>query len=145
MGTLQAAGVPAAVVQDGRDLLADPQLRERDFFFAVDHPVVGERIYHRFLGASFERWDTRSRQHAPLLDEHTNEMLGELGYSAQEIAELRESGVCGNLVARVLTTGPTLDFEWLREHGGVSAVDEPPGSRWPAVRDAGDAPVYEAR
>ncbi len=115
--------MPAAVVQDGRDLLADPQLRERDFFFAVDHPVVGERLYYRFLGASFERWETRSLEHAPLLDEHTDEILGELGYAAEEIAELRESGVCGNLVASVLTTGPTLDFEWLLEHGGVSAVD----------------------
>ncbi|MEX2204880.1 MAG: hypothetical protein WEF50_01480 [Myxococcota bacterium] len=40
----------------------------------------------------FSANDAGIRTRAPLLGEHTEEVLGELGYSAPEIAELREQG-----------------------------------------------------
>ena len=45
---LQANGVPAGKVQDGGDLMADPQLLARDFWRTTDHAVFGERPYDRF-------------------------------------------------------------------------------------------------
>ena len=39
---LQQAGVPAAAVQDGADLFADPHLRARSFLHVVDHPLTGQ-------------------------------------------------------------------------------------------------------
>jgi crotonobetainyl-CoA:carnitine CoA-transferase CaiB-like acyl-CoA transferase len=45
---LQAVGVPAALVQDGGDLMADPQLLARDFWRATDHAVFGPRPFDRF-------------------------------------------------------------------------------------------------
>ncbi len=45
MERLQSAGVPAGAVMDGRDALASPQLRARDFW---------ERIEHKFTGGT---WD----------------------------------------------------------------------------------------
>ncbi len=45
---LQANGVPAGKVQDGGDLMADPQLQARDFWRTTDHAVFGERPYDRF-------------------------------------------------------------------------------------------------
>jgi crotonobetainyl-CoA:carnitine CoA-transferase CaiB-like acyl-CoA transferase len=41
MEMLQAAGVPAAAVNDARDLANDPQLNERGFFAILEHPVLG--------------------------------------------------------------------------------------------------------
>jgi benzylsuccinate CoA-transferase BbsF subunit len=39
---LQAAGVPAGVVQDARDVLeSDQQLKERNFLICLTHPVLG--------------------------------------------------------------------------------------------------------
>jgi crotonobetainyl-CoA:carnitine CoA-transferase CaiB-like acyl-CoA transferase len=49
---LQANGVPAGMVQDGGDLMADPHLVARDFWRHTDHVVFGERPYDRFPG----RW-----------------------------------------------------------------------------------------
>jgi crotonobetainyl-CoA:carnitine CoA-transferase CaiB-like acyl-CoA transferase len=41
MGMLQAAGVPAAAVNDARDLANDPHLNGRDFFVKMKHPLLG--------------------------------------------------------------------------------------------------------
>jgi crotonobetainyl-CoA:carnitine CoA-transferase CaiB-like acyl-CoA transferase len=48
MELLQAAGVPAGVVQDGHDLTNDPQLAARDFWHSFDHQVFGVRPFERF-------------------------------------------------------------------------------------------------
>jgi crotonobetainyl-CoA:carnitine CoA-transferase CaiB-like acyl-CoA transferase len=41
MEQLQSAGVPAAAVNDARDLAGDQQLNERGFFVELQHPVLG--------------------------------------------------------------------------------------------------------
>jgi crotonobetainyl-CoA:carnitine CoA-transferase CaiB-like acyl-CoA transferase len=43
MEKLQSAGVPAAAVNDARDLANDPHLNERGFFIEQEHPVPGLR------------------------------------------------------------------------------------------------------
>jgi crotonobetainyl-CoA:carnitine CoA-transferase CaiB-like acyl-CoA transferase len=43
MEKLQSAGVPAAAVNDARDLANDPHLNERGFFIELEHPVLGLR------------------------------------------------------------------------------------------------------
>ena len=45
MNTLQKAGVPAGVVQDGERVFEDPNLRSRGFFTGVDDPVIGPVEY----------------------------------------------------------------------------------------------------
>ncbi len=45
---LQGNGVPAGKVQDGGDLMEDPQLVARNFWRRDHHPVFGERPYERF-------------------------------------------------------------------------------------------------
>lgn len=47
---LQDNGVPAGRVQDGGDLMEDPQLVARDFWGTTDHAVFGDRPYDRFPG-----------------------------------------------------------------------------------------------
>ena len=41
MAALQAAGVPAGVVQTGADLLNDPQLRHRNYFASIPDSLIG--------------------------------------------------------------------------------------------------------
>lgn len=88
METLQAAGVAAGVVQNGRDMYSnDPQLREREFYPRIDHPEMGEYFTvappYKLSRAPHEL------KRAPLIGEHTEYALKEiLGMSDEEIAEL---------------------------------------------------------
>ena len=89
---LQAAGVPAAPVRDGFDLLEDEQLRYREHYARPVHEEVRTPPLNRLgfrLGAASHGPVTA----APLLGEHTDQVLGKvLGLSPTEIAAARESG-----------------------------------------------------
>jgi len=92
METLQAAGVPAGVVQRSSDLLRDPQYRHRRFHQPLDHPEMGSVPYsgHQWRIRGYEsgpRWP------APVLGQHSFQVLSEiLGLADEEIGELVASG-----------------------------------------------------
>jgi benzylsuccinate CoA-transferase BbsF subunit len=93
MSRMQAAGVPAGVVKNTADIYADPQLRERNLFWLMDHPETGPFTH---LGQSFELSKTPARAYSPspLLGEHTEYVCtGILGMSDEEFVELVQSGV----------------------------------------------------
>jgi benzylsuccinate CoA-transferase BbsF subunit len=97
MRRLQERGVPAGVAQRGDRLLDDPQLAHRGFWELVDHPEAGSFPY---LGRPFRlsRTPAYSSRPAPLLGEHTHEVLREVaGMSDAEIAELDELGVTADV------------------------------------------------
>jgi crotonobetainyl-CoA:carnitine CoA-transferase CaiB-like acyl-CoA transferase len=89
MGTLQAAGVPAAVVQNARDCLeTDTHLRERGYYVQLDHPEAGLTTYDG-PGFRLSKTPAQFRTAAPCLGEHTHQVCKEiLGLSDDEIAEL---------------------------------------------------------
>ena len=96
MEQLQQAGVPAAVPADPRCLSSHPQFMHRGTYEELVHSVVGQQ---KFIGMPFrfagvERW---LREPAPLLGEHNELILKDLGRSSEEIDELAASGVIGNL------------------------------------------------
>jgi len=95
MTRLQAAGVPAGVVQKSSDLLADPQLAERGYFRPLEHSEMGMVAYegHQFRIAGY---DNGPRFAAPCLGEHTFEVLTELlGMDEGRAAELMAAGGVG--------------------------------------------------
>lgn len=95
MVLLQEAGVPAGAVQRSSDHLCDPQLAHRRFFRPLQHPEMGEVPYegHQYR---IEGYDNGPRLPAPCLGEHTYQVLTEeLGFGAEEAAELLVSGACG--------------------------------------------------
>ena len=97
MDVLQKQGVPAGAVLAGPDLLVDPQLAARGSFLAQDRPGLGVKHYpnqpYRFHCAS-----PVLNQRAPLLGEHTSEVLTELaGLTSDDIAELVIDDVVGTV------------------------------------------------
>lgn len=91
---LQAHGIPAYPVRDGRDLVTqDEQLAARGFYRVLDHSLVGKVPVD---GLVEHLADTPGDVHtaAPLLGAHTTELLEEiLGLSRDEITALRDQGV----------------------------------------------------
>ena len=79
--------------QTPKDLADCPQLEARDFYQEVDHPVVGNlKAPSKLFGMSEPVDGPRSA--APLLGQHNDEVYsGTLGYSAEQLAELKEQGV----------------------------------------------------
>jgi crotonobetainyl-CoA:carnitine CoA-transferase CaiB-like acyl-CoA transferase len=101
MGLLQAVGVPAGAVLNGRDLLEDPHLKARGFFTRVDHPVGGPQL-QRTWPFNLSRTPGTVRSPAPCLGEHTRRVLtGLLGYSDAEVDELEAAGVVAYAPAKV--------------------------------------------
>jgi crotonobetainyl-CoA:carnitine CoA-transferase CaiB-like acyl-CoA transferase len=88
--TAGAALTPIGYVNTLADLLQSEQLRSRDFFQAVDHPVAGE---HTHPGPPFRPSNIEWRAgRAPLLGEHNGEVYcDEMGLSQRDLAGLRAS------------------------------------------------------
>ena len=78
VGRLLAAGVPAGPILDLAQVFADPHTTARRMIEEIDHPVAG-RV--RTLGFPLKMSETppRVRRAPPLLGQHTDELLRELG------------------------------------------------------------------
>jgi crotonobetainyl-CoA:carnitine CoA-transferase CaiB-like acyl-CoA transferase len=91
---LTAAGVPCAPVLTRNQLIRAPQVEALGLVVETDHPRAGRlrqaRNAARFLGTP-----AAIRRGAPALGEHSDEILAEAGYSAEEIAGLRADNVIG--------------------------------------------------
>ena len=71
--------------------MSHPTSVERGVFVDVDHPVAGPVT---FPGARGDQNATPFRtERAPLLGEHTAEVLGDLGYTAADLVHLAAAGV----------------------------------------------------
>jgi len=93
---LWSAGVPVGKVLQPHHQPDLAPLASRAFFEEVDHPVAGPSRCST-LPMRFSQGPHRfHRSHAPLLGEHTVELLGELGLSAGEIDALAADGIIGD-------------------------------------------------
>lgn len=89
---LQAAGVPAGPVLDIGAMHRDAQTRAREMVVEIPHSGLGSQ---RALGVpvKFSATPGRVARGAPLLGEHSREVLSEYGFSEQEIEGLLAAGV----------------------------------------------------
>ena len=90
---LDAEGVPCAPVLTRSQAIAHPQLQASGIMVETEHPHAG-RLRQARNAARFEV-PFEVRRGAPLLGEHTRELLDELGYSAEEVDALGAQGVVG--------------------------------------------------
>jgi crotonobetainyl-CoA:carnitine CoA-transferase CaiB-like acyl-CoA transferase len=88
---LEASGVPAGPVQSIAQMHADPQTQAREMVVEVQHSRLGP-VKTMGLPVKFSDTPGSIRRSAPVLGEHTREILREYGYSAAEIDGLIEEG-----------------------------------------------------
>jgi crotonobetainyl-CoA:carnitine CoA-transferase CaiB-like acyl-CoA transferase len=86
---LEAARVPAGPVYDLDDVLDDPQVKARELLQYVEYPDAPRPVPLANTAVRLSATPGGIRHRAPMLGEHTDEVLGEIGYSAEEIAGLR--------------------------------------------------------
>jgi len=89
---LEDAGVPATPVNTVDQVMNDPQTAARQMIERVLHPKLGE-IPVIGTPVKYSRMRPGVRTPAPLQSEHTDEVLAEWGYSADEIDALRAKKV----------------------------------------------------
>ncbi len=88
---LNEAGVPCGPIYAIDQVFADPQVKHLGIAQPVENKTLGPQ---RVVGQAVELSRTPSsiRMATPELGEHTDEILGSLGYAAEEISALRDSG-----------------------------------------------------
>ncbi len=89
---LSAAGVPCGSVREISEVLGDPQIAARGMVAEVDHPTAGRA---RVIASPVKLSETPAsvRTAPPLLGQHTDSVLAELGYDREAIAAFRATGV----------------------------------------------------
>jgi len=89
---LQGVRVQSGVCNSAEDLLKDPGHEARDFWVEVDHPEAGKLKYP---GEPLRMSDTQwQAERSPMLGEHNDDIYREqLGYSSQELMNLRKNGI----------------------------------------------------
>ena len=86
--------IPVGPILSMQELSEEPSLRETGTIVEVEHPTRGKYLT---VGNPVKLSDSPSEvSRSPLLGEHTGQILQEvLGYSAEEVSELREAGAVG--------------------------------------------------
>jgi crotonobetainyl-CoA:carnitine CoA-transferase CaiB-like acyl-CoA transferase len=93
IAAFEGARVPAGPVYRPRQTLADPHVQAGGFFTEIEFPGIGTAP---IAATPVKLHDTAGevRARPPVLGEHTDQVLRELGYSAAEIAALKQEGAC---------------------------------------------------
>jgi crotonobetainyl-CoA:carnitine CoA-transferase CaiB-like acyl-CoA transferase len=97
----ERAGIPCGPINNYAEAFADPQIRARQMVVDIDHPTLG-RLKAIGSPVKMSETPTVAARRAPLLGEHTREVLHEAGCSDAEIAQLlapRSPGEGGTLDA----------------------------------------------
>lgn len=85
--------VPVAPVNDIEDIVADPHTKARGMLVEVEQPGLERPV--TIAGSAIKLTETPSavRRRAPLIGEHTDDVLSSVGLTGEEIVALREAGV----------------------------------------------------
>jgi len=91
---LEREEVPCAPALTRNQVLKHPQIIASEVLKEYQHPVAG-RVRQARVAARFEGTPPADPQGAPRLGEHNRQILAELGYSEDEIDDLRDAGAIG--------------------------------------------------
>ena len=91
LAILEEGGFPAGPVLSIGEMHEDPQALAREMIVATDHPVAG-RVNTLGLPVKFSATPGGIARPAPVLGQHSREVLAELGFSEREIARMIDAG-----------------------------------------------------
>ena len=88
----EAAGIPCGPIYSIDQMFADDQVRHVDMAHPIHHPALGD---FDVVGQAVELSRYRPRRGVPTPDrgQHTDDVLGELGFGAEAIGDLRQRGI----------------------------------------------------
>lgn len=97
------AGIPCGPINRVSQVVDNPQVAARNMVVSVSHPEVPDL---RVPGPPLKLTSTPPtvRRHPPMLGEHNEEILATAGYTASQIADLRERGVIGKRATKAAST-----------------------------------------
>ena len=89
---LNAAGVACGRINNIREAFEEPQVQHLGILKKVTSPHLGEQV---LMGqpVTLTRTPSTIARAAPRRGEHTEEVLGEIGYAAEELARMKTAGV----------------------------------------------------
>ena len=93
--------VPNAPALTRAQVIVDPQVVHNETIIETEHRVAG-RLRQTRPPARFSATPPGPPIGAPVLGEHTDEVLGELGYSLDDIGELRNNQIIGESMVEVV-------------------------------------------
>jgi crotonobetainyl-CoA:carnitine CoA-transferase CaiB-like acyl-CoA transferase len=89
------AGIPCGPINRVSDVVSNPQVLARNMVADIPHPNVQElRVPNSPL--KLAATPPSVRRPPPLLGQHNEEILSELGYSLEDVTRLRSDGVTGS-------------------------------------------------
>jgi crotonobetainyl-CoA:carnitine CoA-transferase CaiB-like acyl-CoA transferase len=94
LDVLDREDVPCAPVLTRDEVHLHPQVKANGIIVEDEHPVVG-RVRQARPAERMDRTPSEITRGAPLLGQHTDEVLEEVGLKREDIAALRASGVLG--------------------------------------------------
>jgi len=96
LATALGGKVPFGAVYSADDIFEDPHFRQRDMLVQLDHPGCPVPLHVAGVPIKLSRTPGGVRRRAPLLGEHTEQVLRhQLGLGAEAVARLREEGAIG--------------------------------------------------
>ncbi|MBI4201612.1 MAG: CoA transferase [Chloroflexi bacterium] len=91
---LKANNAPCSVIQNAEDIWTDPQVMANRMFDKFEQPGVGTvTVVNVPVSLSSSKEETKFKMPAPLMGEHTGQVMRQMGYTESEIKELRAAGV----------------------------------------------------
>ena len=92
LSQFEKAGLPAGPIYNMKEVLENEQTRARNMLTEVPHQTLGNT---KTLGApvKFSHTPAEVRRGAPVLGQHSREILAEIGFSAEEIANMERDKV----------------------------------------------------
>ena len=91
MEILNKFDIPCGPILSMKEIAEDPSLRASGTIVEIDHPVRGKYLT---VGNPIKMSDSPTHvTRSPLLGEHTDEVLGQLGYTPMQISALRDERV----------------------------------------------------